>query len=167
MNSGDLGDSLDFRGIARSMGITEHFYTAGTEQRMAAIAGCFLPGHPQSPRSPRLPAPVALRTARLEQATSPKRSIAGAGDAADAMVVQTQEVVNVESSVEDASRKDGSGQGGGGVFAQALGGSGRAVTSLDSASLETTATPAHDDVAVWKHIIAKWQSTKQVMAQMA
>ena len=73
----------------------------------------------------------------------------------------------MESSVEDASRKDGSRQGRGGVFAQALGGSGTAVSSLDSASLETTATPAHDDVAVWKNIIAKWQSTKQVMAQMA
>ena len=55
------------------------------------------------------------------------------------------------------------------MFAQALGGSGRAVTSLDSASLALAArpAPAHDDVAVWKHIIAKWHSTKQVMAQMA
>ena len=33
--------------------------------------------------------------------------------------------------------------------------------------MATIATPAVDDVAVWKHIIAKWQSTKQVMAQDA
>ena len=51
------------------------------------------------------------------------------------------------------------------MFAQALGGLGTAVTSLDSASLGIMATPTLDDVAVWKQIIVKWQSTKQVMAQ--
>lgn len=38
---------------------------------------------------------------------------------------------------------------------------------MDSATLATIATPAQDDVEVWKQVIGKWQSTRQVKAQSA
>ena len=161
MNIWELGDKLDFRVVAEGMGIAELFSIADMEQRLAAIAGSFLREHPQSPRSPAGPEPMAPMAASLDQATSPKRRIAGAGDA-QASQAEVQSQVVVESSIEDASRMSGSGGGGRAVQSLEM-----TDTSLDSASLATIATPAVDDVAVWKHIIAKWQSTKQVMAQDA
>ena len=113
MNSGELGDKLDFRAVAEGMGIAGLFSIADMEQRLAAIAGCFLRENPQPPRSLGCPEPMDPLAARLDQATSPKRSIAGAGDAqASQAKVQSQVVVDLESSIEDASRMSGSGGGG-------------------------------------------------------
>ena len=74
MNSGDMGNKLDFRDVAKGMGITGLFSISDMEQRMATVAGRFLREHPQPLRSPRVSVPMAPRAARLHQATSPTKT---------------------------------------------------------------------------------------------